>query len=120
MFGCGVTVLQNVVSSSNILNFAVLRHWIPRSINRHTIAMAEKANCDKKKSRIYVFNNYNNNGGESLTNKEQVRFTKQLESTQHCEFTKHAGTHELAHEGMHEFKASSINCQRVLLGNSGY
>ena len=46
MFGCGVTVLQNMVSSSNI--FAVLCHWIPGSINRHTIAMAEKANCDKR------------------------------------------------------------------------
>ena len=53
----------NMVSSSNI--FVVLRHWIPRSINCHTIAMAEKANCDKKKSRICVFNNYDNNGGES-------------------------------------------------------
>ena len=52
-----------VVSSSNI--FVDLRHWIPRSINCHTIAMAEKANCDEKKSRICVFNNYDNNGGES-------------------------------------------------------
>ena len=63
MFGCGVTVLQNMVSSSNV--FAVLHHWIPVSINHHTIAVAEKANCDEKKSRICVFNNYNNNGGES-------------------------------------------------------
>ena len=63
MFGCGVTVLQSMVSTSNI--FAVLRHWIPGSTNCHTIAMAEKANCDEKKSRICVFNNYNNNGNES-------------------------------------------------------
>ena len=63
MFGCGVTVLQNMVSSSNM--FAVLRHWIPGGTNRHTIAMAEKANCNEKKSRICVFDDYNNNGGES-------------------------------------------------------
>ena len=63
MFGCGVTVLQSMVSSSNI--FAVLRHWIPGSINRHTIAVVEKANCNGKKSRFYVFNDYNSNGGES-------------------------------------------------------
>ena len=49
-------------------------------------------------------------------NKEQARFTKQLGSTQHCEFTKRSGTLE----GIHEFLASSINCQRLLLGNSGY
>ena len=63
MFGYGVTVLQNMVSSSNM--FAVLHHWIPGSTNRHTIAMAEKANCNEKKSRICVFDDYNNNGSES-------------------------------------------------------
>ena len=62
MFGCEVTVLQNIISLSNI--FAVLRYWIPESIN-HTIAVAEKANCNGKKSRFCVFNDYNNNGGES-------------------------------------------------------
>ena len=46
MFGCGVTALQNMISLSNII--AVLRHWIPGSNNRHTIAMAEKANCNGK------------------------------------------------------------------------
>ena len=50
-------------------------------------------------------------------NKEQVRYTKRFESTTlHCEFTKRAGTHE----GMHYFRASSVNCQRLLWGNSGY
>ena len=46
MFDCGVTVLQSMLSSSNI--FAVLHHWIPGSINRHTIAVVEKANCNEK------------------------------------------------------------------------
>ena len=63
MFGCGVTVLQYMLSSSNIS--VVLHHWIPRSTNRHTIAMAEKENCNKKKLRICVFNDYDNNDGES-------------------------------------------------------
>ena len=94
MFGCGVTVL---VSSSNI--FAVLRHWIPESINRHTIAVVEKANCYGKKSRFCVFNDHNNNSGEPQKNKKQVGFTKRLESTLLCEFTKGTG----AHKGMHEF-----------------
>ena len=63
IFGCGVTVLQNMVSSSE--HICGLRHWIPGSTNCHTIAMAEKANCNEKKSRFCVFNDYNNNGGES-------------------------------------------------------
>ena len=64
MFGCGVTILQNIASSSII--FVVLRHWIPGSTNCHTIAaMAGKTNCNEKKSRISVFNDYVNNGGES-------------------------------------------------------
>ena len=46
-FGCRVTVLQNMVSSTNIL--AVLRHWIPSSTNHHTIAMAEKVNYTENK-----------------------------------------------------------------------
>ena len=41
--------------------FAVLCYWIPGSTNHHTIPMAEKANCNKKKSRICVFDDYNNN-----------------------------------------------------------
>ena len=52
-----------MVSSSNI--FAVLHHWIPESTNCHTIAMAEKETCNKKMVRISVFNDYDNNGGES-------------------------------------------------------
>ena len=63
MFGCGVTVLQNMASSSNI--FAVLHHWIPGSTNRHTIAMAEKVNYNENKLRICIFNDYHNSGGES-------------------------------------------------------
>ena len=52
-----------MASSSNI--FAVLHHWIPGSTNCHTIGMAEKINCSEKKSRICVFDDYNNNAGES-------------------------------------------------------
>ena len=63
MFGSGVTVLQNMASSSNI--FAILRHWIPGSTNHHTIAMTEKVNYSKNKPRICVFNDCNNGGGES-------------------------------------------------------
>ena len=63
MFGCGVTVLQNMASLSNI--FAVLRHWIPGSTNRHTIAMTEKVNYNENKPRICIFNDCNNSGGES-------------------------------------------------------
>ena len=63
MFGCGVTVLQNMASLSNI--FVVLRHWIPGSTNHHTIAMTEKANYNKNKPRICIFNDCNNSGGES-------------------------------------------------------
>ena len=63
MYACGATVLQNMVSSSNI--FAVLRYWIPGSTNRHTIAMAEKAYCNDKKSRICIVNDYDNDGSES-------------------------------------------------------
>ena len=76
--------------NSNIL--AVLRHWIPRSTNRHTIAMAEKANCNEKSWEsvslmimiIMVVNL-----------KEQVMFTKRFESTLHCELTNRAGMHKL-------------------------
>ena len=63
MFGCVDTVLQNMASSSNTL--PVSRHWIPRSTNQYTIAMAEKANCNENQSTIFVFNDYNNNGVES-------------------------------------------------------
>ena len=44
--------------------FAVLHHWVPGNTNCHAIAMAEKANCNKKKPGICDFN-YDNNGGES-------------------------------------------------------
>ena len=47
MYGCGVIVVQNMVSLSNI--FAVLHHWIPGSTNRHTIAM-ERAQIAMRKS----------------------------------------------------------------------
>ena len=63
MFGCGVTVLQNMASSSNI--FAVLYHWIPGSTNRHTIAMAEKVHYNENKPRICIFNDSDNSGCES-------------------------------------------------------
>ena len=56
MFGCGVTVLQNMASLSNI--FVVLRHWIPGSTNRHTIAMTEKVNYNENKLRICIFNDF--------------------------------------------------------------
>ena len=52
MFGCGVTVLQNMASSSNI--FVVLHYWIPGSTNRHTIAMTENVNYNENKSRICI------------------------------------------------------------------
>ena len=63
MFGCGVTVLQNMASLSN--TFVVLRHCIPGSINHHTIAMTEKVNYKENKPRIYIFNDCSNSGGES-------------------------------------------------------
>ena len=47
--------------------------------------MAEKANCNEKNVRSCVFNDYNNNGGESYINKEQVSFMKPLASILHCE-----------------------------------
>ena len=50
MFGCGVTVLQNMASLSNI--FVALRHWIPGSTNHHTTAMAEKVNYSESMPRI--------------------------------------------------------------------
>ena len=53
VFGCGVTVLQNMASLSNI--FAVLRHWMPRSTSCHTIAMMEKVNYNENKPRICIF-----------------------------------------------------------------
>ena len=46
MYDCGITVLQNMVCSSN--TFVVLCHRIPRSTNHHTIAMVEKANCNEE------------------------------------------------------------------------
>ena len=55
MFGCGVIVLQNIVSSSKI--FMVLDHWTSGSTNHHTVAMAEKVNYNEKKLRILVCNN---------------------------------------------------------------
>ena len=55
-----------------------------------------------------------------LRNKEQVRFTKRLESRVHCEFMKHTGMDEGIHKFLDECRASSINGQRLLLGNSYY
>ena len=49
--------------SSNI--FAVLRHWVPGSTNRHTIVMTEKVNYNENKQGIYIINDCNNSGGES-------------------------------------------------------
>ena len=63
MLGCGVTVLHNMASLSNI--FAVLHHWIPGSTNRHTIAMTEKVNYNDNKQRICIFSDYNSSGCES-------------------------------------------------------
>ena len=54
---------NNMACSSNI--FAVLRHWIPRSTNCHSIAMAEKVNYSKNKLRICIFNDWNNSSDES-------------------------------------------------------
>ena len=54
MFGCGVTVLQNMVSSNKI--FMVLGHWTSGSTNHHTVAMVEKVNYSEKKLRIPVCN----------------------------------------------------------------
>ena len=45
--------------------FAVLRHWIPRSTNHHTIAMAEKVNYNENKLTICIFNDCDNSVGES-------------------------------------------------------
>ena len=48
-----------------------------------------------EKSRICIFNDYN----IMVVNlKKQVRFTKRLESTLHCEFTKRADMHKDMHE----------------------
>ena len=63
MFGCGVTVLKKMASSSNI--FADLRHWIPGSINCHTIAMVEKVSYNKNNPRICIFNDCDNSVSES-------------------------------------------------------
>ena len=63
MFGCGVTVLQNIAHSFNI--FAVLCHCIPVSTNCHTIGMAERVNYNENKPRICFFNDCDNSGGES-------------------------------------------------------
>ena len=48
MFGCGVSILQNMAGSSNI--FVVLCHWITGG---------------KTEPRIFIFNDCNNSGGES-------------------------------------------------------
>ena len=52
MFGCAVTVLQNMASSSNI--FLILHQWIPGSTKWHTIAIANTVSYNEKKSRICV------------------------------------------------------------------
>ena len=64
MFGCGVTLLHNMASLSNI--FAILRHGQPEVLTVTQIAMAEKVNYNKNKPRICIFNNdCDNSGGES-------------------------------------------------------
>ena len=63
MFGCGVTLLQNIASLSNI--FAVLCHWISGNTNHHAIAMAEKVNYNKNKPRICIVNDCDKSGNES-------------------------------------------------------
>ena len=52
-------------SYSNANYGNTLRHWIPGSTNRHTIAMAEKVNYNKNKLKMCIFNDYNNSGSES-------------------------------------------------------
>ena len=61
-FGVPIGPMVHRSGLSNIL--AVLRHWIPASTNHHTIATAEKTNCNEK-SLESVSNDYDNNGGES-------------------------------------------------------
>ena len=63
LFGCGVTVLQNMASLSKIL--VVLHHWIPGSTNHYTVVMAEKVNHNNNKLRICIINDCDNNVGES-------------------------------------------------------
>ena len=99
---------------SNIV--VVLRHWIHESTNRHTSAMAEKVNYNKNKPRICIFNDCDNIGGESYTNKEQVSFPNRLESTLHCKFAQRTSMHEC----LDGFRAGSIECQHRQLGNRGY
>ena len=78
-----------MASLSNI--FAVLHHWIPRNTTRHTIAMAEKVKYNESKSKICIFNDCDNSGGESETNKQQVNF---LNHYVHFEFMKHTSMYE--------------------------
>ena len=54
MFGCGVTVLQNLANVRG--RVVVLCHGIHGSTNRHTIAIAEKVNYNANKPRICIFN----------------------------------------------------------------
>ena len=88
--------------------FAVVSHWIPGSTNHRTIAMTKKVNFNKIKPRVCIFNDCDNSGGESWTNKEQVSFSNRLESTLHCEFVKHTNMHEY----LDGCRASSIKCQQ--------
>ena len=50
------------------------------------------------------------------TNKEQISFVNQLESTLHCEFAKRTRMREC----LDGCQASSIECQHCQLGNRGY
>ena len=63
MFEYGGTVLKNMASLSNI--FAILHHWIPNSINCHTIAMVEKVNYNENNPKICIFNDCDNSVSES-------------------------------------------------------
>ena len=78
-----------MASLSNIS--AVLHHWIPRNTTRHTIVMAEKVKYNESKSKICIFNDCDNSGGESETNKQQVNF---LNHYVHFEFMKHTSMYE--------------------------
>ena len=64
MFGCGVTVLQNMANLSK--RFVVYFIGSPKVLtNRYTIAMAEKVNCNENNLRICIFNDCDNSGSES-------------------------------------------------------
>ena len=56
MFGCGVTVLHNMVNSSK--TFMASYPW--KYTNYYTTTKVKKVNCNEKKSRISACNDYDN------------------------------------------------------------